>query len=244
MKKMLEICCGSYQDVVAAELGGADRVELNSALYLGGLTPSFASFKLAKENTDTPIVCMVRPRAAGFHYNKFEIESMFQDAEVFLQNKADGIAFGFLHEDRSIDIDLTTKMVELIHSYGKEAVFHRAFDLVDDQCSALEKLIACGVDRVLTSGGRVNCSLGIENLTQLQKQAQGRIELLMGSGVKVANIVHLMQQTGIHQAHSSAKAWLEDQTTTNQHLGYGYAGDYQYDVVDQKIVEELVKEIQ
>lgn len=243
MKKILEICCGSYQDVVAADRGGADRVELNSALYLGGLTPSFASFKLAKENTDISIVCMVRPRAAGFHYNEFEVESMFQDAEVFLKHDADGIAFGFLHQDRSIDIDLTTKMVELIHSYGKEAVFHRAFDLVDDQCAALEQLIACGVDRVLTSGGRTTCSLGIDNLTNLHKQAQNRIELLMGSGIKVANVLSLMQQTGIHQAHSSAKKWLEDKTTTNQYLGYGYAGDYQYDVVDQNIVEELVKEI-
>lgn len=241
--KKLEICCGSYDDVLNAYLAKADRVELNSALHLGGLTPSLGSFLKAKQNTDIEIICMLRPRAAGFNYSAKEIEVIFEDAEIFLKNGADGLAFGFLNDDYSVNEDLTRKMVDLIHSYNKEAVFHRAFDLVVNQKETLEKLIALKVDRVLTSGGRVNVSLGKDNLKMLQELADGRIELLMGSGVNAINIKELMIFTGINQAHSSAKKWLIDKTTSNQYLGYGYHLDNDYDVVDKEIVEKLVKEM-
>ena len=122
----VEICCGSYQDCLNAYHGGADRIELNSALFLGGLTPSIASLKLAKQEVEIPIVCMVRPRGAGFNYDESEIKVIFEDAKELLEAGADGLAFGFLNEDASIEVELTKKMVELIHSYGKEAVFHRA----------------------------------------------------------------------------------------------------------------------
>lgn len=95
---IFEVCAGSVQDCINAELGGADRVELNSALYLGGLTPSLAMLKLVKEKTSLKVICMNRPRAAGFCYDDVEIETMFKDAEILLENGADGISFGFLNQ--------------------------------------------------------------------------------------------------------------------------------------------------
>ena len=149
---IFEVCAGSVQDCINAELGGADRVELNSALYLGGLTPSLAMLKLVKEKTSLKVICMNRPRAAGFCYDDVEIETMFKDAEILLENGADGISFGFLNPDATINITHTKKMVELIHRYRKKAVFHRAFDCVSDPYVAIQQLIDCGVDRILTSG--------------------------------------------------------------------------------------------
>ena len=105
MKKIIEVCCGSVEDVINAEKGGADRVEFNSALYLGGLTPSLASLIYLKEHVSIPLICMVRTRGAGFTYSLEDIEVMGMDAELLLKNGADGIAFGALNADRTIDVE-------------------------------------------------------------------------------------------------------------------------------------------
>ena len=129
MKGLLEICCGSFEDVKTAWQNGADRVELNSALYLGGLTPSTANLICAKEQCSIPIVTMVRPRGGGFCYSQDEYETMLLDARILLEHGADGIAFGFLTADHAIHRNRTQEMIDLIHSAGKEAVFHRAFGM-------------------------------------------------------------------------------------------------------------------
>ena len=151
-KITFEVCAGSYQDCLAAEKGGADRVELNSALSVGGLTPSLISLMRAKKETSIKIVCMVRPRAGGFCYDETEAQLMLEEAELLLEHGADGIAFGFLKADRTVDAEKTKKMVELIHAKGGEAVFHRAFDVTPEPAKAIETMIDCGVDRLLTSG--------------------------------------------------------------------------------------------
>ena len=99
MDKIVEVCCGSYYDALQAQYGGARRIELNSALHLGGLTPSLATLLKVKDNTDLEVICMVRPRGAGFCYNDEDFEVMKLDAEILLDNGADGIAFGCLDEE-------------------------------------------------------------------------------------------------------------------------------------------------
>ena len=141
MKYTLEICAGSYYDALEACKGQADRIELNSALHLGGLTPSLASLILTKTSTDLKVICMVRPRGGGFCYGEADTQTMYADAKLLLENGADGIAFGFLNEDYTIDIPKTEHMVSIIKQYNKEAVFHRAFDCTDDPYSSIETLI-------------------------------------------------------------------------------------------------------
>ena len=97
-RDLFEVCAGSVQDCINAQLAGADRVELNSALHLGGLTPSLAMLKLVKEKTSLKVICMDRPRAAGFCYDDVEIETMFEDAKILLENGADGISFGIIQQ--------------------------------------------------------------------------------------------------------------------------------------------------
>ena len=152
MKRIIEICCGSYEDALNAYHGGAKRIELNNALHLGGLTPSLATLKLTKKNTNLKVITMVRPRGAGFCYNEIEFEVMKEDAKSLLENGADGIAFGCLNKDGSICIKQTKEMIEIIKSYQGEVVFHRAFDCVEDPYTSIELLIELGVDRILTSG--------------------------------------------------------------------------------------------
>ena len=242
-RDLFEVCAGSVQDCINAQLGGADRVELNSALHLGGLTPSIAMLKLVKEKTSLKVICMDRPRAAGFCYDDVEIETMFEDAKILLENGADGISFGFLNSDATINVTETKKMVELIHQYQKEAVFHRAFDCVDDPMHAIKQLIDCGVDRILTSGLQPTAMQGASVLEKLQSAFGDQIELLAGSGINANNIRALKEQTGLHQFHGSCKEWCKDPTTTVGNVSYAYHESDDYDCVSLEKVRSIVQEL-
>ncbi len=238
----VEICCGSVEDCIAAYLGGANRVELNSALHMGGLTPSIASLRLAKQYTDIPIVTMVRPRSAGFCYSDKDIETMFLDAKLLLENGADGIAFGFLHENGSIDIENTKAMIECIKSYGsdKEAVFHRAFDCVSDPYEAIEQCIDLKIDRILTSGLENKAIEGKDLIKTLVEEYGDEIEILAGSGVNDTNVKEFIEYTGVKQIHSSCKDWLIDRTTTMNNVSYAYHEKYDYEIVSEEKVKKLM----
>lgn len=241
MKMKVEICCGSYDDCLQAEKGGADRAELNSALFLGGLTPSDATVRKTIENCRLPIICMVRPRGAGFCYQTSEADIMFSDAERMLEIGCAGIAFGFLNEDRTINKACTKRMIDLIHSYpGKrEAVFHRAIDCVQDMHASVQLLISLGCDRILTSGGKEKALDGMERIRDMQKVYGKEIEILAGSGINAENAADLIRQTGIAQVHSSAKTWNIDPTTTVQDVSYAYHDKFDYDAVSISKVREL-----
>lgn len=240
---MIEICCGSYEDAMNAYLGKANQVELNSALHLGGLTPSIGSLKLTKKNTDIKVICMVRPRGAGFCYNEIEFVQMIEDARVLLENGADGLAFGFLKQDNTIDIDRTRIMVNLVKEYNKEAVFHRAYDCVADPIKSIETLIDLKIDRLLTSGLREKAIEGKDLIKKIQKDYGGKIEILAGSGINATNAKEFMDYTKVDRIHSSCKDWCYDSTTSGRFVNYCYGANENknsYDFVSKELVEKLV----
>ncbi|WP_130836239.1 copper homeostasis protein CutC [Lachnoclostridium sp. Marseille-P6806] len=242
-----EICCGGYEDALLSMDGGADRIELNSALFMGGLTPGIGTLRLVKRDTGLPVCAMVRPRGGGFCYSEAEFLSMLADAEELLKAGADGIVFGFLRADGAIDEERTAKMTELAHRYGRESVFHRAFDCTGATKEALEILIRLGVDRVLTSGGKLTAAEGAEQIRALHRAADGRIEILAGGGVNERNAAALIENTGISQLHSSCREWRADPTTEGRTISYNYAGDGHrgmYDAVSGEKVERLVSAVE
>lgn len=246
MERMIEICCGSYEDALAAYRGGARRIELNSALYMGGLTPSLGTLILCKRNTDLKVIAMVRPRGAGFCYNDAEFETMKLDGELLMKSGADGLVFGCLDENGRIHVEQTRAMVRIVRKYGGEAVFHRAFDCVEDPFASMEQLIEAGIDRVLTSGLKPKAMDGIELIGELQRKYGDRIELLAGSGMNAGNAKEMMDRTGIFQVHSSCKGWAHDPTTSGPEVSYSYAAtphESDYDVVDERLVAELINTI-
>lgn len=243
MEKIIEICCGSYEDALAAYRGGAKRIELNSALYLGGLTPSLGTLRLCKMNTDLKVIAMVRPRGAGFCYSAAEFETMKMDAELLMLNGADGIAFGCLRRNGSIHAEQTKAMIDIIRKYHGEAVFHRAFDCVRNPYEAMEQLIEMGIDRVLTSGMKAKAMDGIDRIAELQNRYGDRVELLAGSGMNAENAREMMERSGVSQIHSSCRGWASDPTTTGAEVSYSYAGDSHandFEIVDEEIVKKLV----
>lgn len=246
MKRIIEVCCGSYYDCLQAEAGGAKRVELNSALHLGGLTPSVGSLVLTKKHTNLSVITMVRPRGAGFHYLDEDFQTMLYDVDSMLENGADGIAFGCLDEHGNIHVEQTKQIIKKIKDKGKEVVFHRAFDCVSDPYKAIETLIDLGVDRILTSGLQAKAMQGIELIKELQQTYGDKIELLAGSGMNASNALEMMEYTNISQVHSSCKDWLNDTTTTMNNVSYSYAENEHkndYDVVCKELVDKLVNSI-
>lgn len=246
MPTTVEICTGSYEDCLSARDAGADRVELNSALWLGGLTPSLGTLRLVRTALDIPIITMLRPRGAGFCYSPHEVEVMFADASAFMDAGADGVAFGFLNPDATINVEQTRLMVELAHSAGKEAVFHRAFDVTPDPKAALELLVDCGVDRILTSGQKPSAHAGATLIAQLQKQAAGRIQILAGAGINAQNVCELINKTGISQVHASCRDYEKDPTTARNEVSYAYLEDdlsCSFDCVSKERVSALVHSV-
>ena len=211
---VLEVCVESLDDAMIAEAHGADRLELNSALSLGGLSPSAGLLLECLQHVSIPIVAMCRPRAGSFHYSPSEVQTMLRDARWMLEAGAAGIAFGFLTADDEIDREKTVQMRKLIGD--RTAVFHRAFDMTPDLPSALDTLIELKIDRVLTSGGATNMTAGIDVLRMLEQQSQGRIEVLPGSGLSADHVTTFLEQTGCRQVHGSLSKVEIDQVVAER----------------------------
>ena len=241
---VVEICCGNYPDAIQAIQGGAGRIELNSALALGGLTPSTATLRLVKDFAPSlSVIAMVRPRGAGFCYSEEEFLLMQAECTELLKHGADGIAFGFLNADSTIDTERTSKLTSLIKESGKEAVFHRAFDCCRDPYSSVEQLISIGIDRLLTSGQKKTAIEGLELIAQLQNVYGSEIELLAGSGVNASNAPDILRKTGIRQIHSSCRYYRPDPTTKGNGVSYQiFSGEQEtmYDSVSGELVHQLV----
>jgi copper homeostasis protein len=243
MKPKLEVCVGNIADIKLCEKYQVDRIELNNGLYLGGLTPSLGLLVASKKLTSIPIISMVRPRGGGFIYSEDEVEVMFLDAKYLILHGSDGLAFGFLTPDLKVDIAPTKRMVELCHEYGREAVFHRGFDMVEDPYQAIEDLIACGVDRVLTSGLKATALQGADLLRDLHLKYGEKISILMGSGIQVDTVEALIETTNIKHVHASFKTWFEDSSTQNDSVSYAYSMDGSYEGVDEAALRALLKVI-
>lgn len=209
---ILEVCCGSAGDVWEAARAGADRVELNSALFLGGLTPSLGAMELSRQ-ASIPIMAMVRPREGGFCYSEEEFQTMLLDARRLLDAGADGIVFGFLRPDGTVDEARCRAMLEVIGE--KESVFSRAMDVTPDWQAALDQLIGLGVTRVLTSGQAASAPAGADTIRAMRERAAGRIQILPGCGVRPDNAAALLAATGCDQIHGSFKTFRLDRSATH-----------------------------
>lgn len=243
---LIEVCAGSYEDCLNAFHGGARRVELNSALSLGGLSPSPAVLEMVKKDTGLEVIAMVRPRAGGFCYSDYEKACMEREAEDLLRHGADGIAFGFLKEDGTIDEPACQAMIERIHAHGKTAVFHRAIDVTPDLDEAIETLIRLKADRILTSAQQTAAPQGIKTLARLQKKYGKRIEILPGSGIDAGNALKIVRETGIHQLHSSCRGYRSDPTTRKGAVSFACLKaphEMDYEAADPIRIADLVQAV-
>lgn len=198
---LLEVCVDSLAGLERAQAGGAARIELCERLDLGGISPSREFLERALAAAKIPLHVMVRPRAGDFVYSEVEFEAMKRELQRLRDLPVAGAVFGVLKADSSIDLRRTRELVE--RSRPMSVTFHRAFDDVPDKFAALEQLIELGVERVLTSGGAANAFDGRAMLRRLVAEADERILVLPGGGVRANNAGHLIAETGVRELHSS-----------------------------------------
>lgn len=203
-----EICANSVESCLAAQEGGADRVELCAGIPEGGTTPSYGEIKLARKLlTKTKLHVIIRPRGGDFLYTPLELERMEEDIRICCELGVDGVVFGCLTEEGEIDREANRRLVELARPMS--VTFHRAFDRTADPLKALEDIISLGCNRILTSGQQPKAIDGISLLAQLEKKLKEYplppIQLLAGSGVNEENIRQIFDATGIHEYHFSAR---------------------------------------
>lgn len=244
----IEICCGSLDDALSAQEVGADRIELNSSLFLGGLTPSLGSLIAVKKHLRIPVMAMVRPRAAGFHYSPADFEVMEEDARLLIEHGADGIVFGFLHPDGTVDTERCARFVSLAR--GKETVFHRAIDVVPDPLQALDQLIDLGISRVLTTGQKATSFEGADLMAEMVRRAAGRIEILPGfngGGITRQYAKGLIERIGVNQMHFAYLTSVPDTSTAANGLiyygGFLYPPEDRYETADGEGMRSIIDSV-
>lgn len=202
----LELIAFTLQSAIDAQAAGAHRIELCDNPGEGGTTPSYGMIKAVRENVSIDVYPIIRPRGGDFLYSPGEFEIMKQDITVCKQLGCDGVVIGMLHADGSIDKAHCRQLVELAYPLGVS--FHRAFDRAANLQQALEDVIEIGCERILTSGGKPSAADATDVLKQLLEQADERIIIMPGSGVRAQNIEAIARATGAREFHSSARRFI------------------------------------
>lgn len=200
--KKIEIACFNLESALIAQKAGADRVELCADMLVGGTTPAIEMIQQACENLTIAINVMIRPRGGNFVYSNSEFEQMKSEIEIIKKLGISGFVFGILNDDNTINIEQNKELVELAKPFS--CTFHRAFDEILDYEKALENVISCGFSTILTSGTFSNVLEGKEVLKQLVIQANNRIEIMPGGGLRTTNISELDKIVHANWYHSSA----------------------------------------
>ena len=201
---MVEVCANGVESCIAAQEGGADRVELCAGIPEGGTTPSYGEIKVARRVlTTTRLHVIIRPRGGDFLYSDLEVERMAADIAACRDLGVDGVVFGCLNADGTFDVEKNRYLMEC--SKGMSVTCHRAFDRAVNPEEALETVISLGFDRILTSGQQPRAIQGVDLLARLNRQAAGRIILMAGSGVTEQNIRELREATGLTEFHFSGR---------------------------------------
>lgn len=244
MRPIIEICLENAQSVLASQNGGADRVELCSDLFEGGLTPTLGTFRQARRIADRiKINVMIRPRGGDFCYSDTEFNVMKEDLHIFKEEGADGIVFGILTSDGYIDEERTSELVECAGSLP--VTFHRAFDMTCDGKASLETLISLGVKRVLTSGMEPTVPEGAFFLKDLVQQANDRIIVMPGCGLNERNFKKMNEIIGAREYHLALP--YEYSSSMKYHPEHIYMGgmlrqsEFTLSAISQERVSEICR---
>ena len=207
MKFKLEVIGFTIESCLIAQAAGAHRIELCDNPSEGGTTPSYGFIKTARENLSIELYPIIRPRGGDFLYSEIEFELMKADIQICKNLGCDGVVIGMLNSDGTVDKQRCKQLVDIAQPMGVS--FHRAFDRTKDPFKALEDIISIGCERILTSGQKSVATDGVALLNELVKQANGRIIIMPGSGVRSDNVENLVKKTNATEFHTSARTYTD-----------------------------------
>lgn len=240
MSIIVEVAVESVDGALIAQQNGADRLELCSALELGGLTPSAGLMCAVKKNSSIPVFALIRPRSGDFLYSETEFEAILNDVLEAKKQELDGVVIGFLNSDGTIDFNRTKKVCEF--AFPMKVTFHRAFDVCNNPYKALEDIIEAGCHRILTSGQAQTASDGISTIHTLVEKAHNRIVILAGSGVRANNVMEIIEKGSVKEVHTSAKIQIDSKMTYRKqgvNMGSKAYNEFAIATVDGKMVHEI-----
>jgi copper homeostasis protein len=237
---VVEVCVDSVASAMAAERGRAARVELCSGLIEGGITPSAGLIEMSRAVVKLDLAVMIRPRGGDFCYDREEFEIMQRDIAMAKRLGATAVVFGILDINGDVDVARTRQLVD--EARPLSVTFHRAFDMTADLSRALDDVIAAGADRVLTSGGESTSLLGQKTIARLVQQAQRKIVIMPGSGIKPENARALVERTGVTEIHVGLRSSLPSPMLYQNPrvcMGSVEGREYQRFVVTEEVVRQL-----
>jgi copper homeostasis protein len=239
MRPLLEIAANSLDSAMAAQTGGADRIELCVALEIGGLTPSHAQIAITRERVRIPLYVLIRPRAGDFVYSDAECETMLRDIETCVSLGCDGVVLGVLDAEGRVDMARCRALIAAAKGLG--VTFHRAIDVSRNPLQTLEDIIALGCERVLSSGAQPNAMAGASLLREMVLRAGNRTVVMPGAGIDAGNLASLRAATGAREFHASAKRVLASAMRHMPSVSLGMEdGEIRTDVDEvQRMVEVL-----
>jgi copper homeostasis protein len=239
-KILLEICVDSVESAVASERGGADRVELCAGLPEGGTTPSAGMIAAVRKKIGIGLQVMIRPRGGDFCYSTDEFSIMQRDILIAKQLGANGVVFGILNTDGSMDKDRMRQLLDMARPL--KVTCHRAFDMARDMEQALDDLLEIGADRVLTSGGKKSAVDAMPTLKHLVQQAHGQISVMACGELSIANVKAVISYSNVTEVHAGlGTAVTSAMKFRNQKIEMGMLtnSEYQHVVVTESSVREL-----
>ena len=245
-KIKVEICCGSAEDAIEAWMGGADRVELCSSLFLGGLSPSLGSLLEVKAKSDIEVAVMLRPREGGFCYSESDFSVLMRDAELMMSHGADALVVGLLTSDGTVD---KTRLKTLMSLTGDLPVcFHRAIDVVPDWRAALDVLMDLGVKRVLSSGQAVSAFEGRDTLREMIEYCGERVVVMPGAGIRKENVAEILTVTGASEIHLGGVSRVMPDSSTQHNLNLRFGNpnsppENSYKRVDRALVKAFINSL-
>ena len=242
-----EICCGSLRSALNAQEAGANRVELCSALSLGGLTPSYGFIELARKRLKIDVNVLIRPRQGDFLYDSDEVAVMIRDITACAQMGVNGVVIGALDPFGNVDADACRAMVTVAKHHGMSVTFHRAIDRACNIMAALEDVISLGADRVLSSGGKPTSLEGVETLARMNAAAAGRIIIMPGGGVNAGNIGEILKGSGAEEIHFSGSEIIQSEMIYREGVSFtpdSLGGDFTRTESSVEKIRQMIKAAQ